>query len=69
MTVMDESILRNQALGIASMRAVHSETTEELLAEADKVLAWLKGGETPKTETQSAHESVAAVAGQEPKGE
>ncbi len=66
---MDESILRNQALGIASMRVPQTETVEALLAEADKVLAWLKGDETPKAETQPAHESVAAVAGQEPKGE
>ncbi len=66
---MDESILRNQALGIASMRVPQTEPVEFLLAEADKVLAWLKGGDAPKAETQSAHESVAAVAGQEPKGE
>lgn len=66
---MDDTFLRNQALNIASSRVAQDASVDALLAAADKIVGWLKTGEISAPADQPEHESVAAVAGQEPKGE
>lgn len=74
---MDDETRRIMALNHVSMRIPQNASTEELMAEADKLVAWMKGGAASDTaigagETSTEaprHESEDAVAGQEPKGE
>lgn len=72
---MDETMLRQMALNAASMRVSPTASVDELLAAADKIVAWMKGGATTEatpaeTSTEAPrHESEDAVAGQEPKSE
>lgn len=66
---MDKTVLRQQALSLATMKAAADATTDDILADADKVLAWLTKDMTESVPSEPAqHESAAAVAGQEPKG-
>lgn len=68
---MDKTMLRHTALQIANSRVPGGLPVEDMLAEADKIEAWLSDGVMPTSQpaTSTTQESQAAVEGQEPKGE
>lgn len=59
---MDEAYLRQNALNLASARVPADASVDTLLAEAEKLLAWMKGESGLPNNAQ--HESAAAVKGQ-----
>ena len=72
---MDKTMLRNQALNVATMRAKEGATTKDILKDAEAVFAWLTkdadapAGPSPAPASGAAqHESasVGAVKGEEP---
>ena len=64
---MDEMILRQNAINLASGRVAPTAPTEDLIAEAEKILAWTKGG-SASSSASPIHESQAAVSGEQKTG-